>query len=149
MIRILPIAQEFMATAVDYYSHGVDKCSEIAPTLIEWQAQIEAVGKTRAQSQKTATDYIWGHTLVPGPNPGMVKATFWGADGTIGEGMVNAITKLRFGWGSDNVPAPFNERMREDISKVSVVVSNFSKDLLGNSTADVVFDSYEMLAFLI
>jgi len=146
MIRLLPIAQELMNTAVDYYSNGVQTCPEIPPTLIEWQAQIEAVGKTRAQSQKTATDYIWGHTLVPGPNPGMVKATFWGADGTIGEGMVNAITKLRFGWGSDNVPAPFNERMREDISKVSVVVSNFSKDLLGNSTADVVFDSYEMLA---
>jgi len=145
MIRILPIAQKLMDTAVDYYSNGVKTCPEIAPTLDEWQAEIEAVGGARASSQKTATEYLWGHTQVPGPNPGQVKATFWGADGTIGEGMVNVITKLRFGWGSESVPAPFNDRMREDISKVSVVVSNFSKDLSGNSTADVVFDSAKML----
>jgi hypothetical protein len=146
MIQLLPIAQQHMAVAVDYYSHGVQTCAEVRNTLEEWQAEIEAVGRTRAQSQKTATDYIWGHTLVPGPNPGMVKATFWGADGTMGEGMVNAMTKLRFGWGSDSVPAPFNDQMRIDISKVSVVVSNFSKDLSGNSTADIAFDSKEMLA---
>jgi len=146
MIRLLPLAHKEMNTAVNYYTNGVETCPALVPTLEEWQAEVEAVGKTRAQSQKTATDYIWGHTLVPGPNPGMVKATFWGADGTIGEGMVNAMTKLRFGWGTDKVPAPFNDQMRTDIAKVSVVVSNYSKDLLGNSTADIAFDSNEMLA---
>jgi len=145
MIRVLPIAQEAMSTAVDYYTNGVKTCPEIEPTLVEWQAGLVAVGTSRTSSQKTCTDYLWGAQKVPGLNPGMAISNFWGADGTIGEGMVLAITKLRFGWGADSIPAPYNDKLREDIAKVSVVVNHFSKALVGNSSAVVATDSISML----
>lgn len=144
-MEILPKAFEYMDTAVDYYFNGVDQCPEIEPSLEEWRAAIIAANEARLTSQKTCTDYIWGRDGIPGPNPGMVVPTFWGADGTIGEGMVNAIVKLRFGWGQDNVPAPYNDEARMEIFALSEVTKNFSRDLQRNSSQDISFDSDSML----